>query len=69
LGAPSKAIANPGQPDGCPGVLFFFISYTKEFLFAYSKNKTLTARSSEGLLWLCGERGIRTPGTVTHTAV
>ncbi len=31
-----------------------------------NKNPFLT---EGGLFWLCGERGIRTPGTVTHTAV
>jgi hypothetical protein len=46
----------------------FFMTFTKQVLFGPSKNKTIRLLA-DGLLCLCGERGIRTPGTVSHTAV
>jgi hypothetical protein len=39
------------------------MTFTKHVLFGPSKNKTIH-RLADGLFWLCGERGIRTPGTL-----
>ena len=62
-GEPGKAKANTASR-----CFVFIITFTNQVLFGHSKNKT-TRRLAGDLLWLRGERGIRTPGTVTHTAV
>jgi hypothetical protein len=63
-----KAKANTGFSEEKPVFFVFIMSFTKQVSFGHSKNKILR-RMAEDLLWLCGERGIRTPGTVSHTAV
>ncbi len=48
---------------------FYFTSGLAHAGHGSATGKIKIPRRAAGVIWICGERGIRTPGTVSHTAV